>query len=259
VFQAIADGRLMLNTGVWPGTLNWKCEKGASYSCAWNFEGKGILGKGVFTEVNPFDKIAFTWTEKNNTESLVEITLQTVGNFTKVVIVQSGLSDVQLVADVIGGWSDSLDGLRDDLDSVCIRKSSYFKQSPEKVFEAISKGILFACCGSDINKLKIDFVEGGYYRLGPSDSESTHGKFTKITQHSVIKCTWRSGGCGETKYDTGETELRLYLTPVNEPAGQKTRLDLVHDGFVDIVAANDHNEGWNDVLEDFVSRVSKDE
>ena len=249
VFAAIRDGYLMLHTGAWPGEFHWNFVQSGSWKGTWHQGATAYQASGLIQKIEEDRLVEFTWVEPSGSESKVSVSLEPEGNFTKVVVVQSNLRGYQIVADVMGGWIDALDGVIDLLASVSLWKSKTLQHSRQKVFEAISAGVLFGCCGVDKSKPSAnEFVVGGSYSYLCSGDDYIKGKYFTIRSDEFVKCTWESTPCGAGGVNTGETFLYIYLTATETGS---TRLDLFHDGFRSPGHQQDHDEGWQDVLVNF--------
>ena len=87
---------------------------------------------------------------------------------------------------------------------------------------------------------EVDLEEGGRYRIAsPPADMAASGKFVELEAPRRLVCTW--GWDGE--------DAETLVTIVLAPAGGGTRLDLVHEGFADEQARDDHVQGWTDCLD----------
>ena len=147
VFEAVANGALMLSTGVWPTRLEWDFREGGRYKCEWRMDTL-IKGEGEFLEIIENEKVVFTWREPDGSFSTATLTLVDQGNFTKVAIVHTGLTDLNMTADVLGGWLEAFIALEEQLNGIRLRLDRSFHVAAEKVFQALVEGQLFKTCGA---------------------------------------------------------------------------------------------------------------
>jgi uncharacterized protein YndB with AHSA1/START domain len=76
-------------------------------------EGDRHGGGGIYTEVDPPTRLAFTWVwdDDDGHESLIEIDFEETGGRTKVRFTHAGLRDEASVLDHEGGWNGCFDNL----------------------------------------------------------------------------------------------------------------------------------------------------
>jgi uncharacterized protein YndB with AHSA1/START domain len=86
------------------------------------------------------------------------------------------------------------------------------------------------------DQIKVSLKEGGKYVLFAG---STTGKFIEIVEPEVLEYSWRMSDWAK---DTPDTSVRWEL----EPSGNKTKVRLIHKGFVDKTMRDSHDEGWDD-------------
>ncbi len=132
-----------------------------------------------------------------------------------------------------------------------VRVERILNSTPQAVFSALSKGMLFSNCGADGEKLEVDFRVGGGYKSYFANAEATGcGKFLDIVPDRKIVFTW-----GDVGSDEGfpKTEVLIELTP--ESGGSKTKILIVHTGFKSKGDAEAHDYGWNSGLDDFSAEL----
>ena len=83
--------------------------------------------------------------------------------------------------------------------------------------------------------VKVNLKKGGKYTLFAG---STTGKFTGIARPKVLEYTWRMDDWDK---DAPDTNVRWEL----EPSGKKTKVRLVHSGFIDRDMRDSHDDGWD--------------
>lgn len=73
-------------------------------------DGTEYGGGGVYTEIEPPSRLAFTWLwDDNDTRQLIEIDFEEAGGATRVRFTHSGLWDEEAVRSHDMGWSSSFD------------------------------------------------------------------------------------------------------------------------------------------------------
>jgi len=71
-------------------------------------------GGGHYTEIDPPNRLAFTWTwDSDDRQTLIELDFEETAGATKVTLTHSGLRDQESVLSHEGGWSNALDNLGD--------------------------------------------------------------------------------------------------------------------------------------------------
>ena len=129
------------------------------------------------------------------------------------------------------------------MDNLTINISKEYKCDAKTLFTAISKGILFKYTGAIMDKLKIDFREGGELVIDWGDSKMI-GAFKTIKPFEKISFTWNN--YSETLKKDISTLVTITIKEINE----RSLLTLVHEG---IGTEKDHADmtfGWTDGLDD---------
>ncbi len=85
------------------------------------------------------------------------------------------------------------------------------------------------------DEVKISLKKGGKYILFAG---STTGKFIEIDEPNVLEYSWRMD---DYEKDAPDTFVRWEL----ESSGKKTKVHLIHKGFVDQGMRDAHDEGWD--------------
>ena len=96
--------------------------------------------------------------------------------------------------------------------------------------------------GMTVPRASNDPVQGGNFEVvmqGDGDELPHTGTYQKISPHEQIVFTW------ENPFNDDETLVTLTFAPV---AGG-TELTLQHDRFVDETSRNNHEGGWNNILD----------
>lgn len=117
--------------------------------------------------------------------------------------------------------------------NLTINLSKEYKCDAKTLFKAISEGILFKYTGAHMDKLKMDFREGGALFISWGDSTMT-GEFKAIKPYEKISFTW---------------DKTLVTISIKEKNGNSV-LNLVHEGIGSEKDKADMTHGWADGLDD---------
>ena len=121
--------------------------------------------------------------------------------------------------------------------------SRIFKASKEKVFEAISNGVLFKHTGVT-QESHFDSKVDGKLHLIWDDCGPVNGKFLRIEKDSHVSFSWNYTP------ESSDTIIETIVTIDLFEKNGLTTLSLVHSGFESIEQREDHNGGWDDCLKD---------
>lgn len=113
----------------------------------------------------------------------------------------------------------------------------------KKIFNAIGEGILFKYTGALMEKLKMDFREGGDLFIDWGES-SVKGKFTSIQPYEKVAFTWNYYA------EDLKKEMSTLVTITIKEANGKSTLKLVHEGIGSEKQKDDMTFGWTDAVED---------
>ncbi len=116
-----------------------------------------------------------------------------------------------------------------------IEKTVTINADVEKVWAALTDPEAIGSWMED-DAVKVSLKKGGKYVLFAG---STTGKFVEIEKPKILEYTWRMGDWSK---DSPDTYVRWEL----EPAGKKTRVHLIHRGFVDKEMRDSHDDGWDE-------------
>lgn len=133
------------------------------------------------------------------------------------------------------------------MDGLTININKEYKCDAKTLFQAISEGILFKYTGALMDKLKMDFREGGSLFIDWGDSSMT-GQFKTIKPYETISFTWNT-----FSQELGK-ELTTLVTITIKEANGKSVLTLVHDGIGSEKQKAEMTWGWNDGLDDMSKR-----
>ena len=136
------------------------------------------------------------------------------------------------------------------LDGLTINISKEYKCDAKTLFTAISEGVLFKYTGAQMEKLKMDFREGGILFLDWGDSSMT-GEFKTVKPYEKISFTWNNF----SKELNREMSTLVTIT-IKENSG-KSLLTLVHEGIGSEKDKADMTWGWNDGLDDMSKKHFK--
>jgi uncharacterized protein YndB with AHSA1/START domain len=132
-----------------------------------------------------------------------------------------------------------------------VRVERVLNSTPQKVFRALSEGMLFSNCGADGEKSEIDFRVGGGYKNFFKNAEGTCcGKFLEIIPDKKIVFTW-----GDQGSDEGFPNTRVSVELSPDSGGSKTKILIVHTGFATQEDAEAHDYGWCTGLDDFTGEL----
>lgn len=124
-----------------------------------------------------------------------------------------------------------------------INISKEYNCSSEILFGAISEGILFKYTGALMDKLQMDFREGGALIIDWGDSSMT-GEFKKIQPFDKIVFTWNN-------YSTElKKEMSTLVTITIKETNGKSLLTLIHEGIGSEKDNADMTGGWTDAMDD---------
>ncbi|HEX7948519.1 MAG TPA: SRPBCC domain-containing protein [Phenylobacterium sp.] len=120
------------------------------------------------------------------------------------------------------------------------------KASPERCFDAWLDPAMAARFMSGRPEMAAVLVnepiEGGAFRLTMTDARGTYeheGRYVLIERPRRLVFTWLSLG----------TQERLSLVSITfAPSADGVRIDLLHEGVPDDVAAREHTQGWAEIM-----------
>lgn len=119
----------------------------------------------------------------------------------------------------------------------------------EDVFQALKNGLLFMNCGAASTTMEIDFRVGGKYHIDFKGKQLVNfGEFLEIVPNKKIVFSWCQTFGPEQKPDT-----RVSIELFND--GSKTKLVLVHSGFISEESKENHRKGWEGGLVDLTGEV----
>jgi len=124
-----------------------------------------------------------------------------------------------------------------------INISKEYKCDAKTLFQAVGEGVLFKYTGALMDKLKMDFKEGGDLVIDWGDSSMT-GKFTSIKPFHMIAFTWNFYSS-----ELSKNVSTLVTINIKEEAG-KSLLTLTHEGITTEKEKADMTWGWTDAMED---------
>ena len=131
-----------------------------------------------------------------------------------------------------------------------IQKSVIIGKTPESVFKAISEGLLFKVTGIVEETFIFNFEDKGNYSFEWPEVGKCRGTFSKIAFNEKLSFSWIKS---EAVYSKEPMKTQVEITLQCVPEG--TRLNLEHTGFNIPKAYHSHNEGWDDVLEEFSKQI----
>ncbi len=257
VFQAIADGKLLITCGGRMHEFKHDFQVGGQFAFSW---APGEVCQGTYLEIVPFERLKWTWNEKSKTEPVSEVTvvLTTKGAFTHIDLLHEKAGSVDSAHNYHQGWTEVLGLFLDELNGTTLHLAYDFNASPEQLFKALSMGALFRSVAVTVNvdaKLglnagepltksgQIDFREGGRYDYPIGKNDFARGQFSRIVPNEMIRFSWSTLDSG---LEIKDTEVSLFLEKLES---NKTRLHLVHDGLPTRQVSDSHAKGWGSALE----------
>lgn len=138
VFQALAEGRLFLNTGA-DADMTIDFRVGGKYHAP--FKRYGFIHHGEFLEIIPNKKIVFNWCQApdknpNDSDSTVTIELFAEGEKTKLVLLHTGFRTQAIADNHQGGWDSSTADFAEEVQSGQVRMVRTVAAALEKTFES---------------------------------------------------------------------------------------------------------------------------
>jgi uncharacterized protein YndB with AHSA1/START domain len=124
-----------------------------------------------------------------------------------------------------------------------INVSKEYKCDAKTLFTAISEGILFKYTGALMDKLQIDFREGGALVIDWGDSKM-NGEFKTVKPFEKVVFTWN------TYSEELSKNLSTLVTITLKEKSDSCLLTLVHEGIASEKMKADMTFGWNDGLDD---------
>jgi uncharacterized protein YndB with AHSA1/START domain len=115
-----------------------------------------------------------------------------------------------------------------------------FAATPEKIFDALGKGILWHKCGADMNKIQMDWREGGTWNVTFRNGHAASGKILSLVKNRKAVFTWEGNGT-------------VTITLTGDKAN--TEMHLVHEGLGE--NAGDFDWGWRDGVNDFTAEITR--
>jgi uncharacterized protein YndB with AHSA1/START domain len=239
LFDAIADGRLFLNCGGWPGNLKMDARSGGSYAI--DFADHGFLTYGEFERVARPEALVFSWCwDGGNRKTRVSMDIKTLGpSQCRISLVHEGFASDKEREDHEWGWNDGFNDLATELEGRHVRSSRVASVAVETLYSRFAKGSLFSYMPG-FDPRQFEFRVGARFDYKLKGRDFGRGEFKEILPERKVVFSWFPGTAA------GETEVRVYFAKLDEG---RTRLDLVHRGFQSASAAEDHRAGWQAILE----------
>jgi uncharacterized protein YndB with AHSA1/START domain len=102
---------------------------------------------------------------------------------------------------------------------------------------------------NEVVHAEMDVRDGGRFRIvmrtPEGEQHDVSGVFQEVVADEKLVYTW-------AWRSTPERESLVTLTLRGEGEGERTLLTLKHEQFADIAARDDHESGWNHVLDELV-------
>lgn len=122
-----------------------------------------------------------------------------------------------------------------------------FDQPPERIWRAFTDPTQLASWFWPHldNVVEIDLrVNGGYRITGPKAGIAVAGTYLELDPPKRLVFTWRWLAA-----PNGPEDLPSLVTVELSPAGDGTRMTLVHERLPDDVTRDEHAQGWQDCLD----------
>jgi uncharacterized protein YndB with AHSA1/START domain len=226
VFRALSEGRLFNNCGADGEKLEIDFRVGGGYRCF--FANADILCCGKFLEIVPDQKIVFTWGDVGSNEGfprtqvLVELSPESNGSKTKLLIVHTGFETKEDADSHDYGWGSGLDDFSKELTEGRIRLVRVYPVSRDVLYSVCSDPQKFFGPVSRVEQGSVEFRVGGKYRF-PTEKNEILGEFQEIIPGKKIVFSWLAGCDG--KYDR---PTRITLEFDDEDDGASS-LALTHE------------------------------
>lgn len=241
VFRALSEGRLFSNCGADGEKLEISFREGGGYKVF--FKNAEITCCGRFLEIVPDRKIVFTWGDVGsdegfpNTRVSVELSPESDGAKTKLVILHTGFASKEDAEGHDYGWCSGLDDFTGELTEGRVRLVRVYPVNRDVLYSACSNPKNFFGIISDAEKGSADFRVGGKYHF-PTDHGAATGEFLEIIPGKKIVFSWLSG-CN-VKFDR---PTRVTLSFDDEENGSSS-VELVHEFLPLGDQVTSHREGW---------------
>jgi len=121
--------------------------------------------------------------------------------------------------------------------------SKEYECDAKTLFRALSEGVLFKYTGAHMDKLQMDFREGGELRIDWGDSQ-VKGEFIAIAPDAKVAFTWNF-----FDEDLKQPVATVVSISIDDAQG-KSKLNLVHEGICSDKQRSDLQFGWTDAVED---------
>lgn len=241
VFRALSEGRLLNNCGADGEKLEIDFRVGGGYKAY--FPNAEISCCGKFLEIIPDRKIVFTWGDAGSdagfprTQVLVELSPESGGAKTKVLIVHTGFASKEDAEGHDSGWTCGLDDLSAEITDGRIRIVRLYPVNRDVLYSLCNDPRKFFAPVAAVEQGSVDFRVGGKFRF-PTDHGEIAGEFQEIVPGKKIVFSWLSG-CDQ-KFDR-PTRVTLVLDDEEDGASS---VELVHEFLPLGDQVKSHREGW---------------
>jgi uncharacterized protein YndB with AHSA1/START domain len=241
VFRALSEGRLFRNCGADGDRSEIDFRVGGGYKNF--FKNAEATCCGKFLEIVPDKKIVFTWGDAGsdegfpNTRVSIELSPESRGAKTKIVIVHTGFASQEEAEGHDHGWCAGLDDLAGELESGRVRIVRMYPVSRDALYSACSNPKNFFGIISDVEKGSAEFRTGGKYQF-PNEHGGVAGEFQEIIPGKKIVFSWLNGS--KMKF---ERPTRVTLVFDDEDEGGSS-LELVHEFLPLGEQVMIHRDGW---------------
>lgn len=136
------------------------------------------------------------------------------------------------------------------MENLTINLNKEYNCDAKTLFSAVAEGILFKYTGAHMDKLTIDFREGGVVLIDWGDSHMK-GEFKTIKPYEKIIFTWNNFSASLQK------DISTVVTITIKETNGKSVLNLIHEGIGSEKDKADMTWGWNDGLDDMAKSYFK--
>jgi uncharacterized protein YndB with AHSA1/START domain len=121
-----------------------------------------------------------------------------------------------------------------------IRKSWYFSQPPQEVWEYLTNPELLE---QWLGKTDIQPIVGHKFRFASPHGNDSHCEVLEVKPFTRLTYSWQKNSLKDKKPFNSKVEWTL-----TEKSGG-THLQLLHNGFVAIEDLNGHDNGWSAIVQ----------
>jgi uncharacterized protein YndB with AHSA1/START domain len=243
VFRFLKEGRLFANCSANTDTIQIDFRVGGKYYITFNQMNKSNFG--VFTEIIPNKKIAFTWCQQfgvsQKPDTQVTIDLFEDGPKTRLVLTHVGFKDQSICDLHYAGWNGGLTDLISEIEQGRMRIVRSFNAPIEKLYATCKNPETFFAFMGDVTRGNIDVKVGGQYQI-PTKKGEVKGQFIELVPNTKMKLSWLMG-C------SGKLENSFVTLNFKTKEDGNSSLELIHEGLNTEDEQKSHRGGWEHVVQ----------